>query len=112
MAMPKDGKPEQHDSYGAVALSTPTEVKLGAIWSKLLNIEDVRADDNFIALGGESITATYCLYLIREIFQVDLTLSVMLTETKSLTELAVVIDQLRGGATETDAARQFWELWR
>nr|WP_103508789.1 hybrid non-ribosomal peptide synthetase/type I polyketide synthase [Streptomyces sp. SM13] len=34
---------------------TPTEVRLAAIWSALLRADDVRREDDFFALGGDSL---------------------------------------------------------
>jgi len=44
---------QQADSY--VAPRNETEEKLAAIWSQLLKLERVGIDDNFFAIGGDSI---------------------------------------------------------
>jgi len=36
---------------------TPSELTLAGIWSRVLNVPDVRVDDNFFQLGGDSILA-------------------------------------------------------
>jgi amino acid adenylation domain-containing protein len=42
---------------GYAAPQTPSEVALAAIWKELLKVERVGRDDNFFALGGDSILA-------------------------------------------------------
>lgn len=40
---------------GRVPLSTPTQLRLGAIWQEVLGVPDVGADDDVLALGADSI---------------------------------------------------------
>ncbi len=44
------------------------------IWSELLGIDQLAADDDFFALGGHSLLATRVLARIQESFGVKLTL--------------------------------------
>ncbi|HEY0602095.1 MAG TPA: amino acid adenylation domain-containing protein, partial [Herpetosiphonaceae bacterium] len=46
--------------------STPTEDILAAIWSRVLGVDRIGIDDNFFALGGDSIRSIQILALARE----------------------------------------------
>jgi amino acid adenylation domain-containing protein len=50
--------------------STPTEIRVAGIWASALRIECVLADDNFFALGGNSMLAMRCLARINDAFAV------------------------------------------
>jgi amino acid adenylation domain-containing protein len=56
---------------------TPVEEMLARIWSKILGLELVGVHDNFFELGGHSLLATKIISQIREIFQVELPLSIL-----------------------------------
>jgi len=48
------------------------EEKLATMWSELLGIEPVGAEDNFFDLGGHSLLATRVLARVQDVFQVRL----------------------------------------
>ena len=50
----------------------PTEEALCRIWSEVLAVDRVGAEDDFFALGGDSITSIRLLSRMREAFSVDL----------------------------------------
>ncbi len=52
-ALPKPTPATDHDRW--VAPSTPVERQLADVWADVLGLERVGADDNFFALGGDSI---------------------------------------------------------
>ncbi len=54
--------------------SLPAEARVMRIWSELLGIDQLAADDDFFALGGHSLLATRVLARIQESFGVKLTL--------------------------------------
>src|SRR4029079_2523350 len=56
-ALPAPGaaRPDLGDAF--VAPRTPTEEVLARIWSEVLGVEQVGSQDNFFALGGDSILA-------------------------------------------------------
>ncbi|MFE6410059.1 non-ribosomal peptide synthase/polyketide synthase [Streptomyces sp. NPDC057837] len=55
-----------------VAPRTPTERTLAAIWASVLHVERVGADDNFFALGGDSILG---IQVVAQARQAGLTIS-------------------------------------
>ena len=69
---PPDWNAEGAAREGQIAaLSTPTEEQLAAVWSELLNIEKIGADDNFFDLGGNSLLALRMISRVRQVFPVD-----------------------------------------
>ena len=49
-------------------LTDPTEIRLAAIWSELLNVGDIGPEDNFFDLGGYSLMAVTLILRIEEEF--------------------------------------------
>jgi acyl carrier protein len=76
-------------------LATPTEEAVAAVWREVLGRSRIGADDNFLDLGGDSMTAALLLDQTNERLGVDLTLGEMLT-APSLAALAEIIDNRKG----------------
>jgi amino acid adenylation domain-containing protein len=103
-AMPVEAQ-ERAADY--VAPRTETERALAAIWSELLKVDPVGADDDVFDLGAHSLLAMKALTRIREAFGVNLVLR-NLFEQPTVGRLAPVIDGLaslapppaRGGERE------------
>ncbi|MEA2694984.1 MAG: hypothetical protein QOJ16_4371, partial [Acidobacteriota bacterium] len=53
---------------------TPVEELVSAIWSEVLAVEQVGAEDDFFALGGHSLLATRVISRVRQAFGIDLPL--------------------------------------
>ncbi|MEA2691597.1 MAG: hypothetical protein QOJ16_984, partial [Acidobacteriota bacterium] len=53
---------------------TPIEELVSAIWSEVLAVEPVGAEDDFFALGGHSLLATRVISRVRQAFGIDLAL--------------------------------------
>ncbi|HEX6904704.1 MAG TPA: amino acid adenylation domain-containing protein [Thermoanaerobaculia bacterium] len=66
--------PERSDSAGAGAPRTPAEERMAAIWSEVLGVAGVGADDDFFDLGGHSLLATQVASRVQEVFGVHLPL--------------------------------------
>ncbi|MGW5524537.1 AMP-binding protein [Gordonia sp. NPDC003950] len=73
--------------------ATTTERLLAPIWSDLLAVADIGRDDDFVALGGDSLTVLTLLDRVDDAFGVRLPVSV-----------PVVASTLRGLAREIDSA--------
>jgi amino acid adenylation domain-containing protein/FkbM family methyltransferase len=86
---------------------TPTERRLAAIWSELLNVSDIVPADDFFDLGGQSLVAIKAVSRIRDEFHVDLALRSVFEHT-TLAALAEVIDRLawlaKGASNVTQGA--------
>lgn len=57
---------------------------LSSVWRELLGVHSVDASDNFLELGGDSITATLCVNRIRSLFGVTIPVSLLLLDDGSL----------------------------
>ena len=64
LPVPDTARPELENVF--VAPSTPEEKILAAIWTKVLGVEKVGINDNFFALGGDSIRSIQVLSQAKE----------------------------------------------
>lgn len=76
-----------------VAPRTPVEEMIAGLWSDVLGIERVGAEDSFVNLGGHSLHATQVVSRLRDAFQVDIPLRTMF-ETVTPASLAAQIESL------------------
>jgi amino acid adenylation domain-containing protein len=82
-------------------ISTATESILHGIWCTALGREAIGIDDNFLALGGDSLIAVRIVAAIRERFHVDLRAQVMFA-APTVRQMAVEIEsRLRQGSSST-----------
>ena len=58
--------PDVAQPAGPAAPRTPVEELIAGIWSELLGVETVRADDDFFALGGHSLLAVQVVSRLRD----------------------------------------------
>jgi acyl-coenzyme A synthetase/AMP-(fatty) acid ligase len=70
---------------------TPTEARLRDLWREYLERGDVGVNEDFFALGGESLIAAKLSNRITEEFQVDVPV-VMIFEHSTIQELAAYLD--------------------
>ncbi len=77
--------------------STATERRLAALWSELLEVEEVFADDDFFELGGHSLLAMRLVARLRQDLKVDLPVGVLF-ETPTVAALALRVDQQQADA--------------
>ena len=101
-ALPEPGAKREPAQPGALEPSTPTEKVLASIWCELLDVADVRRDDSFFDLGGQSLLATRLVSRIRETWGVDARLRAVF-DAPVLADLAGLVAELAGGAGEADA---------
>ncbi|MEH2536065.1 amino acid adenylation domain-containing protein/non-ribosomal peptide synthase protein (TIGR01720 family) [Bradyrhizobium sp. AZCC 1588] len=79
--------PDWHGSGDAVAPRNPTEQALAAIWRDVLKLDRISVNDNFFALGGDSLSATRAIARVQQELQVDVPLKAMF-EATTLGELS------------------------
>jgi yersiniabactin nonribosomal peptide synthetase len=67
-------KTEKISKETYVAPSTEIQVKIASVWTEILSCTKVGIHDNFFELGGDSLRAIQCVNLLKELYQVDLSL--------------------------------------
>ena len=72
---------------------TPLEQQLANIWSSVLQIEPVGIDDDFFALGGDSLLATHVLADIHKLLLLDVEVS-RFFEAPTIAEMAQHLETL------------------
>ncbi|HTK08293.1 MAG TPA: amino acid adenylation domain-containing protein [Ktedonobacteraceae bacterium] len=92
LPVPDLGQQDQNDVY--IAPETELQAQLAAIWTELLGIPRISIQQNFFALGGNSLLATRLMVRLRSTFPVEVPLQ-MLFETPTIARLALVIEQLQ-----------------
>jgi len=75
--------------------SNPLETALAAIWSHALGCV-VNADDDFLTLGGDSITAARVASAVRDAFAVDIAIEDVLRADSTVRGMAAIIRSFRG----------------
>ncbi|HSS75467.1 MAG TPA: amino acid adenylation domain-containing protein, partial [Thermoanaerobaculia bacterium] len=75
---------------------TPVEELLAALWSEVLEVEEVGAFDDFFDLGGHSLLATQLVMRMRDVFGVELPLRAIF-QAPTLAAQAERVEQARGG---------------
>jgi amino acid adenylation domain-containing protein/thioester reductase-like protein len=63
--------PDGHQEDGRAEPDTPTQAGLSALWARLLDRDHVGLDDDFFALGGNSLLAAEMLAHTRSIFGIS-----------------------------------------
>lgn len=71
---------------------THTEQLLVGIWLAVLEIDRVGVHDNFVDLGGDSISAERCVSRIRDALQVDVPIEALFAQDTDIAMLAEYID--------------------
>jgi hypothetical protein len=70
----------------------PLEQQLAQIWANLLGLSSVGIHQNFFDLGGHSLLAVQLLSLVRQTFELDLSLKVVYSGDFTVAELAKAIE--------------------
>jgi amino acid adenylation domain-containing protein len=92
-ALPAPERERSGLSEGYVAARTPVEEALARIWSEVLGVGSVGAEDDFFHLGGHSLLATQVISQVRETLGVELPLR-SLFETPRLSGVARSVEEL------------------
>ncbi|SDZ38554.1 condensation domain-containing protein, partial [Thermoactinomyces sp. DSM 45892] len=87
--------PEEQAGSGENHLS-PVEELIASVWSQVLGVSNIGAQDSFFELGGHSLLATQVVSRLQEAFQIELPLR-ELFEHSTVETLASRIGQLRQG---------------
>lgn len=90
LPMPDQARPELDRAF--IAPRTPLEEVLAGIWMQVLGLAQVGIHDNFLELGGHSLSATQVVSRIRTALQLDLPLRTLF-EAPTVAGLASFIAQ-------------------
>ncbi|MGH3989246.1 MAG: condensation domain-containing protein, partial [Pseudonocardiaceae bacterium] len=95
---------------GYVAPRTDTEQTLAEIWAELLRVDRVGVEDNFFALGGDSILSIQVMSRVRVAFGVDLPLRVLFVDPTVAGLAAAVSGSVASGSAPLGVADRAGEL--
>ena len=93
--LPVPGYASPEESH--VAPRTPAEETIAEIWSEVLDVPRVSADDDFFALGGQSLLAMRFLFRLRAALGVELPIAALL-EAPTVEAVARRVERLRAAA--------------
>lgn len=71
---------------------TPFEKEIAAIWAGLFGFDQIGRYDNFLELGGHSLLITQLIALVRETFQIDISLREVLVHGLTVVGLASMVE--------------------
>ena len=91
-ALPPPEEVHVEEENSTALTLTPVEEMLANIWSEVLHVTHVNANDNFFDLGGHSLLATQLISRIREVFAIELPLRTLF-ELPVLSPLAMRIEE-------------------
>jgi len=99
------------DMSADMSANMSTEQKIASIWQQLLGCGEVSPNDDFFALGGQSLLATRMLAAVQEHTGVEITLNDFFDQpTVSALAVAVAAEQLVDNADEQALAALLDEL--
>lgn len=87
----------ENSMNGSPATSThgETETALLQIWFEVLNIDPIGIHDDFLGLGGDSLTAMRCINRIIATFGVEVPLDLFLLESANIAQIASEIARIQ-----------------
>jgi acyl carrier protein len=84
-------------STAAHLVPIETELKLLEIWQAVLEPPSIGLDDDFLELGGDSISAVMCISRIRKLFGYDLEIDDFFLDGATIRRFARSIDAADAG---------------
>ena len=78
----------EHDS-----LAQPTQAKLASIWGETLGVAGVGADDNFFALGGDSLLAIRLIHRVNQEFGTQLSHLCIAVSGSTVSDMSGLVEQ-------------------
>lgn len=83
----------QSQSTGSTPPTTPTEVKIAAIWQAALPGIPIHRESNFIAIGGDSLSLAQVITELESTFTLKLTVEDV-ANNLSLQDMATMLERL------------------
>jgi oxalate---CoA ligase len=84
---------------GRATPRTPVEAMIKGLWSLALKREDIGVDNDFMALGGDSMAAMALLSLVEDSFGVAITPAELFTDITTIEAMAATIGERTSGTT-------------
>jgi acyl-CoA synthetase (AMP-forming)/AMP-acid ligase II/acyl carrier protein len=85
------------ETDGRAAPRTPVEAMVKGLWSLVLKREDIGVDSDFMALGGDSMTAMALLSLVEDSLGVAITPAELFTDITTIEAMAAAIGERTSG---------------
>jgi acyl carrier protein len=82
----------------ALSSSPETQAKLIQIWMEVLQVSRVGPHDNFLDLGGDSLSAMLCISRIQDSFGIEFDLEEFFLDQATVSAFARKIDSLHASA--------------
>jgi oxalate---CoA ligase len=80
---------------GGEPAHSPLEVAVAALWSQLLGVEEVPVDEDFVTLGGDSLSAVQLLARVQDAFAIEIAIEQFLDEGATVRRMAALIERVR-----------------
>jgi acyl carrier protein len=81
---------------------TPTQATVAAMWTELLGVSPASADDDFFALGGQSLAMVQFLARVQENYGIELPIDLLFGGDFTVAEAAAAIDRGRLESADDD----------
>ena len=107
-ALPVPGEQEAAPESDFAAPTTEMEKTIAAIWTEILQVDQIGVEDNFFDLGGHSLHATRVLSRLRNQLQRDIPLRILF-EQPTIAELSAVLEEESNDTEDADALLQMIE---
>lgn len=102
-----------HRGPAATGVEDPIEARVMQIWAELLAVRPATPEDNFFALGGQSLQLVQFMARVREVFAVELPVDLLFTPAFTVAEVSREIRRRQlDGADETELTDLLAELDR
>ncbi|MFJ1551945.1 amino acid adenylation domain-containing protein, partial [Streptomyces sp. NPDC088246] len=97
-ALPQPDPAAHAETHEYVAPEGATAELLAGIWTQVLGVDGIGADDDFFGIGGHSLLATQVISRVREVFGTEVPLSALF-DRPTVRGLAEAIDESGTGVT-------------
>jgi|SRR5882757_7158167 len=93
--MEENANPSARHDAAAGSPRTETEGILLEIWSEMLNAGGFGIHDDFLSLGGDSLSAMRCINRITAVYGVELPLDIFLLDAMDISHMGSELDRIR-----------------
>jgi acyl-CoA synthetase (AMP-forming)/AMP-acid ligase II len=89
--------PNESAVASSAPMLSPLEAALAGLWSTVLQVASVGANDDFFLLGGDSLRGARLLTSVKTVFGVELTIRALFGEAATVAGMARAIEDARAG---------------